>query len=60
MRVLLKPGVEILHKMKLTFKISISLKSLKVLPRDLDQKNATPTFSHGKGRWGKSLRTIIN
>jgi hypothetical protein len=27
---------------------------------DLDRKNAPPTFSHGEGRWGKNLRTIIN
>jgi hypothetical protein len=30
------------------------------LPRDFEQKNAPPTFSHGEGRWGKGLRTIIN
>jgi len=26
----------------------------------LSKRNAPPTFSHGKGRWGKGLRTTIN
>jgi hypothetical protein len=29
------------------------------LPRDFEKKNAPPTFSHGKGRWGKNLKTTI-
>jgi hypothetical protein len=31
-----------------------------VLLRDLNPKEWPPTFSHGKGRWGKSLRAKIN
>jgi hypothetical protein len=47
--------------MKLTLKKEqYHLQSYKVLLRNLNQKNAPPTFSHGKGRWGKSLRAIIN
>jgi hypothetical protein len=30
------------------------------LPRDFEKKNAPPTSSHGKGRWGKNLRTTIH
>jgi hypothetical protein len=29
------------------------------LPKDFEKKNAPPTFSHGKGRWGKNLKTTI-
>jgi hypothetical protein len=46
--------------MKLTLEKKYDLQSPEVLPKDFEQKNVPPTFSHGKRRWGKGLRTIIN
>jgi hypothetical protein len=48
--------------MKLTLKKKYRLQSYRVLFRELNLKKEPPppTFSHGKGRWGKSLKSRIN
>jgi len=38
----------------------MTYKALRYCLETLSKKNAPPTFSHGKGRWGKGLRTTIN
>jgi hypothetical protein len=41
-------------------KNNTTYKALRYCLETLSKKNVPPTFSHGKGKWGKSLRTTIN
>jgi hypothetical protein len=46
--------------MQLILEKKITYKALRYCLEILNQKNASPTFSHGEGSWGKSLTITIN
>ncbi len=60
MRVLQEPNVQNCTNEANLKKNNMTYKALRYCLETLNKRSAPPTFSHGKGEWGKSLRTTIN